>query len=289
MFRGVEKKTDLIYCKTCGFAYYSLRPTAAESANFYKGYRDDYYQKQRQKHDVWYTAAMNTSIGKAAVEIENRRLNLERIIKRHLRAREIKIVLDYGGDKGQHIPDIFSSAQKYVYDLSGVEPVKGVKSLSAAELENKKFDFIICSHVLEHAADPREEISSVIKHLAPGAFLYMELPFDSPFTLRRYTGRLCFAIKNPALALQFAWRRLFNIKKDGAAFCPMHEHINFFTPASAAALLQDCGLAILYKDSIDIDFGWIKPRVISVLAKLDARCLECSADKTDGDQPLKTK
>ncbi|MDR0734487.1 MAG: class I SAM-dependent methyltransferase [Elusimicrobiota bacterium] len=268
MFSGVEKKTDLIHCKTCGFAYYSLRPAAAELANFYKGYRDSFYQKQRQKHDIWYTAEMNAAIGKTPVEIQNRRVNLERIIKRHLRAREIKTVLDYGGDKGQHIPDIFAAAQKFVYDLSGVAPVKGVKSLSAAELEHKKFDFVMCSHMLEHAPDPKREISSVIKHLAPDAALYVELPFDSPFSPCRWTDRVRFVIKNPAQGLHFAWRRFLNIKKESGAFCPMHEHINYFTPASAAKLLQEQGLAIIYKDSSNIDFGWIKSKVISVIARV---------------------
>lgn len=42
---------------------------------------------------------------------------------------QIKNVLDYGGDKGQYIPDQLSDANKYVYDISGNQTIPNVMLL----------------------------------------------------------------------------------------------------------------------------------------------------------------
>ena len=109
--------TNLIHCSECGFAYYDYRPSNDEITRLYKDYRDDKYQKVRQSYEPWYTKEINSLIGNNPTECKNRAKNLSYIINKYVDLNNIHNVLDFAGDKGQHIPDIFADKNKYVYDI----------------------------------------------------------------------------------------------------------------------------------------------------------------------------
>ena len=50
---SIDRETYICHCQKCGFAFFALRPDDNEMEKLYKNYRDDFYQKQRQKHDSW--------------------------------------------------------------------------------------------------------------------------------------------------------------------------------------------------------------------------------------------
>lgn len=72
---------------------------------------------------------------------------------------DAKLLLDYGGDCGQFIPKFLSLSEKFVFDLSDSKAVDGVTKLNS--IEGRKFDFIMCCHVLEHTNQPFEELSGL--------------------------------------------------------------------------------------------------------------------------------
>ena len=51
MFHFQDDETDMIYCPECNFYYSSNRPDDEKMDRFYTGYRDETYQKQREKYE----------------------------------------------------------------------------------------------------------------------------------------------------------------------------------------------------------------------------------------------
>lgn len=78
---------------------------------------------------------------------------------------------------------------------------------------DRVFNLIVCSHVLEHLAEPREIVEKLAKHLKPEGVMYVELPLEIwnevPLPVEPVT------------------------------------HINFFTPQSTRALMSLSGLNVM--------------------------------------------
>ncbi|MCX8068901.1 MAG: class I SAM-dependent methyltransferase [Thermodesulfovibrionales bacterium] len=60
------------------------------------------------------------------------------------------------------------------------------------ELPNGYYDYIICSHVLEHVIDPYSVISQCCKKLRGGGMIYLEFPSVKSFSLPSMKGTLHF-------------------------------------------------------------------------------------------------
>ena len=132
----------LFWCKDCDFIFYNLRPNDHEVSRLYNNYRDHAYQKQREKHEKWYTEQINHLIS-GDTELKNRKAATYEIIKSHIDMHQVNTILDYGGDRGQFIIDEFTNATKYVYDISNVNPVAGVNTINNKTDISQKFDFIM--------------------------------------------------------------------------------------------------------------------------------------------------
>jgi hypothetical protein len=138
----------------------------------------------------------------------HRQEGIQKLIKQHIDADQIHTVLDYGGDDGSFIPDCFDKSKKYVFDISNVPLTSKVESISLNE--NKIFDFILCTHLLEHVSDPSDILGKIKEHANDNTWIYFEIP------------------NNPAPYIG-------NI----------HEHINFFNIKSATALLNRNGFKVI--------------------------------------------
>lgn len=219
----------------------------------------------RQKHDVWYTPEINEAIGNDETGLRNRRKRLQTFIQKNI-ATPIHTGLDYGGDKGQFYPSLLDSAEKYVYEISGVSPVEGVTLLTQYEdCKQRRYDFIMCNHVLEHIGD-LDEIVNLIRNLGDSeTFFCFEVPFDSPF-YAKFIDNFQF-IGNSYFPLMTIMRHFFRLirRKD---FAPMTEHINYFTPKALEILLRKHGFQIIDEEVSVIDMGWQKAKTITMMAKL---------------------
>lgn len=183
MFCSDPKETLAVHCKNCDFWFSSYRPDEEEMTRLYSGYRDEHYQKQRQKYEPYYTEEFNFNLGHNAANIVSRKMFLEKLIKKHLIPEKITKVLDYGGDNGQFIPDCFSKAEKFVYEVSNVPTIEGVSNISEEDIiKNCDFDFVMCCHVLEHVPYPAELIKKLCSYCKEAGYIYLEVPYEAiPF------------------------------------------------------------------------------------------------------------
>jgi SAM-dependent methyltransferase len=241
-------------CKSCKFIFFNPRFEAEELAVLYSGYRDENYQKQRQAYEKEYTPELNHAIGFHPAQIQSRKKNLLEILKSNVDVNRINDVLDFGGDKGQYIPD--EIPKKFVYEISDVEPVPGVTMFK--KLPDKKFDFIMCSHVLEHVPFPSEVVEQIKKVANQDSVIYFEVPYEiySQNLLKRLAKQAWFTV--PAL-FRIVWMPT------------MHEHVNIFCLNSLKRLCFEAGLEVFYIQIKGIDRGWTRGEVICCLARLNRK------------------
>jgi len=122
----------------------------------------------------------------------------------------------------------------------------------------------MCCHTLEHVSDPAALIKDLKNLCAPGGWLYLELPFDSPFCRKK--GFYFQVLKSGVFSLRAIFEKFLQSLRYPFL---MNEHINFFTPDSAEILLNKYGFKIAHISCPQLDFGWIKDNIISILAKAE--------------------
>ena len=227
----------LVQCKACGFMFYNPRLDAVEEGRLYAGYRSDEYLRMRHASEPWYTARFNADLA-SPDSYELRRRTLAAILRQHTGKREIRRVLDYGGDHGDLVRGLVSEAAAFVYDISGVPAVDGVTSTT--DPAKCKADLVINSNVLEHVGFPRRLVGEILQATPPGGMVFLEVPCESPLGLTRIFRRLAqlaiMALTRPALAAPVART---------AGLYMMHEHINYFTEQSLATLMRSCGCGVI--------------------------------------------
>lgn len=260
---------NLIHCKNCGSAFFDYRYDEAEIKKIYKGYRNQEYQSLREHFESWYSKKINYLIGDDIKTIHSRNKNLSEILEKNLIVEKIKTVLDYGGDKGQYIPKILNNANKYVYDISMNNTVTGVTLLQSIE-ECKKisptgYDFIMCAHVLEHLANPLETIQVIKDLIKKKGYLYIEVPFDSPF-YANFFDNLQY-IFNKHFKLKDLVKKYVEMKTSKYSY--MHEHINFYTINGLNKFLKANGFNIIYSNTAKVHSVIGMSKIISVLASFD--------------------
>ena len=209
---GVKPKSNLrnllIQCNHCNYYFSDTRFTDQELARLYTGYRGAEYNQMRIECEPTYQAVMYSDS-----YIKQRKEFIDRLIGQHI--ANIESVLDYGGDDGKYIPEMFATADRYVYDLSGADTIPGIKKYDPAQ--RQKFDLVMNCQVLEHVSDINQLIVN-LKDLTNN-YLYIEVP---------------------------AYR------KPPAIDIVVGEHLNFFRKSSLIALLNRHNIQIV-DTAVDYD------------------------------------
>lgn len=197
IWKGVKKATRAIHCPNCRCYYSAYRPTDAEMAPLYAGYRGEAYFKQRSYFEPEYTAEFNRELGEPSDGGRAKKNMVWNFVKPFIDKGCMKKVLDYGGDKGQFIPDEFADADRYVFEISGNKVLDGITLLNEKDkLTEFKWDLIICSQTLEHLSAPRDCFRELASYMTEKTLLYIDVPIE------RFM--------------------------ENADFMTFHEHINFF-------------------------------------------------------------
>jgi SAM-dependent methyltransferase len=244
----------LLECSVCSFRFFDARLEPIEVERLYSGYRGNRYFAERHRWEFWYSRKVNDGIGGDPEEISLRVAALHRFLLSHVTQAAVRTVLDYGGDRGQFIPQSVGT-EKFVFELSDAVPVPGVTRIaSEQELNTMKFDFIMTLGVLEHCSEPAEILEKLRACLNPGSLLCVGVPYERYGILFAGKGSLYRSYLNallhlpPALiAVDFysaaARIRLNCIPPFGLIKC--HEHLNFFDKVSMTALLDRCGFEVV--------------------------------------------
>jgi hypothetical protein len=152
--------------------------------------------------------------------------------------RSIRSVLDYGGDRVDLVCGLIEGAKAYVYEISGIPPVDGVTSTVAPARCCP--DLVINSNVLEHVGFPRELLSSIVRATPAGGLVFLEVPCETPFGAERILRRIAqsgiVSLTRPSLARYVL---------TPASLYMMHEHVNYFTEGSLAALMLACECTVI--------------------------------------------
>jgi len=166
-----------IKCNDCEYVGSGERFTNIEENNLYKNYREKDYNDLREFCEPNYLEKI--SYYESNNFIAERKLRANNLLIKNLNPKLIKTVLDFGGATGEFIPDIFSNADKYVYDISNVELVSGIKKYNN---QIKDIDIILCNHVLEHISDLQKIIEKIKKLTTNTCWGYFEVPNNpSPY------------------------------------------------------------------------------------------------------------
>lgn len=245
---------ELAECRQCGCRFFTLRLTDSEAGVLYSDYRGEAYLRARHGVEFWYTEAFNNA-GLDPAVIEGRTRIIESQLAAHIDVSTLQDVLDFGGDRGQTIPAAVGRT-KFVYDLSGVEPVPGVSRIAdVTELNARKFDLVLLNAVLEHCSEPSQVLAQLRPLARSGQSLfYVEVPFERPnltcvgrSNLYRGYLRTLARWQRALLLVDFcssALRvRLGFVPPLG--FVKLHEHINFFSQEALRSLMTSNGFKVL--------------------------------------------
>lgn len=236
-------KTKLCFCRECTFAFYDYRFSPREEALLYRNYRDEEYQKTREKYECWYTKKVNQAINTGNIKQQ------QYLIRKVLAENKFSVfqwALDYGGNQGATFYHELGTQSQYVFDISGVQPLPGIKSIqSFDELLQHHYDFIMCNMVFEHLTDPYEVMRKLYMLGDDDTVYYIEVPSENPFI----NGNKFSILKNLSLLLDrnYSWIRLlrYYLQQKHQAFMPMKEHINFFTPRSIRTMAEKGGFSVI--------------------------------------------
>jgi SAM-dependent methyltransferase len=201
-FPGQEEvMMSSLLCRGCGFVCYSPRP---EEKDLEAKYR--------------FLNATGTDNGQTSYEssIEtDRAQRLFHYLRRFLNGPSE--IMDFGGGDG-HLMRGFIEAGHSCYLLDyGRRVVPGVEKLGDTLTDlpvDRKFDLIVCNHVLEHLAEPLGTLLKLREFIRDGGLMFVEVPME-------------------------IWRQ-----------APLHNepvtHVNFFVPGSLRACLQLAGFFVNY-------------------------------------------
>lgn len=149
-----------------------------------------------------------------------RRLRAQRlydILAPHLpRPVDQSRILDFGGGDGRLLTRLAEAGGTCELIDYCEEPVAGVRQIGRTVdtlADEPLYDAIVCSHVVEHLAEPLPVLERLIRNLRPGGAIYVEVPVEV-------------------------------VKRMPAGIEPV-THCNFFIPESLAALMERAGGKLL--------------------------------------------
>ena len=226
-FQGKEEiELQSMVCRNCGFICYSPRPEDQDISEKY-AYLNHYYGKPSPStsHPIEQDLDRAERIYRQCLEFTDKtQLN----------------VLDYGGGDGKLlIPFQKDGHNCFVIDYYDF-PIDGVTKLGNDIQDahiDRKFDIVICSHVLEHVSDVSHLLTQLRDYLKDDGILYGEVP-------------------------QEVWAGL-RIDPDPVT------HINFFTKNSFLNLFLTHGFEVLASKRTISNFGASALEVVWAVVRLN--------------------
>ena len=239
---GIRKYfSTYYYCQECLLGFFNYRYSPKEMSLIYTSYRGDNYLKIRNKWEPWYTKDFNATHDHQSY-INSRKKYLEIFLLNNLKSNP-NILVDYGGDKGQYVPNL-NQKKSYVLDVSEYDSLPGIVKISNLS-EIEKVDLVILSHVLEHVSDPMGMLEDLLEH---SKLLYIEVPFGCPQPDKTKESTIKFITTLLSSFNQRLWSgktQASSGKKSLNRVLVQSEHINFFTNETFDALASRLSASII--------------------------------------------
>lgn len=165
-FPGTSEVTmSSVLCQHCGFVCYTPRPDEEDISRKYAFLADD--------------ASTQNEISQDLASDERRSLDLYKRLSHYMSSNAS--VLDFGGGNGRLMPAFLARGHNCnLIDYAGMKlpEVHYLGSQLSNIQAGRKFDLIVCSHVLEHLADPYSVVHALRSYLASGGVFYVEVPLE---------------------------------------------------------------------------------------------------------------
>ncbi len=241
---GHNRKTRICYCPKCTFAFYEYRMTDEEQSKLYADYRDEKYQKTREKYECWYTAKINDALNNDRLALAEQRRVIEKMIDENAK-KPLETSLDWGGNEGRTFTRKMGSKARYVYDISGVPTIQGVKNLrSMEEVKKHQYDFVMCNMMFEHLSYPTEVMKQLMEIGNDDTLYYIEVPSENPFNANKFSIKSNFKLLFNSKYSNIRLAKYY-FKRRKAPFMPMAEHINFFTEKAIRTMVENAGFKVV--------------------------------------------
>jgi hypothetical protein len=161
-----EFKIQFVVCETCGFIFFTPRPTASDLAIKYR-----LVTEAGDTHD-------REQIRRLVDQRPARACAIAELLTPHLR-RKTGRVLDVGGADGHCLAYFVGEFDCQLLDFEERRLWNGVKKIGEtfADLnEGDVFDLCITCHTLEHIPNVTGFVGEIHSHLVDGGALYVEVP-----------------------------------------------------------------------------------------------------------------
>ena len=267
-WNGKPELTFVVFCDRCGFRFYDRGLSESECNNYYQGYRDEVYFKDRHSYEPFYTrSAYNRDT--AWMASKGRRVALSYALEQAGAPKSFHAALDYGGGTGQMLIDV-DAAKKATFDVSGGQTESGVAWIGSQEELGSGWDLVLSCQVLEHLSDPFSSVARIAGILSKGGWFYAEVP-DQHWLNSARSGPvrqawLSWIVDKPLLLVAAdTISTAFRVKRGflpPMGFIPVREHLNYFTVEALCALMQRAGLTVKWS-------GKKLVNAISAVAKRD--------------------
>ena len=252
-------------CDHCDFRWTDCGLPESLAAGVYGNYRNDVYLAARRTFEPWYSRKLN-ELSYDDAYIRDRQSFLATSLPKEVDyERSTNVLLDFGGDRGQFIPDAFSGYLRCVVESSDQQVVPGVNkfpSLDTMNLAVGRPAIVLVAHVFEHLQNPLETLLALREFATSDALLYIEVPLDgsdldcwSPIDAALLGHAIC-TLSVKALE-KSSWRLLWVVTDFIATVASrgprpvrtrrlkFSEHINFFSETSVRELCTRAGFEIL--------------------------------------------
>lgn len=242
------RPTEFARCLTCSGRFARERYEPDEVGRLYTDYRGARYLEVRHRHELWYTARVNSGFGDATPA---RRSSIQQALVQSGVTLAGSRALDFGGSDGSLFPD-GPWSERVVVDPSGEPKVDGVSAVPELDaLAGTDFDLVMACQVFEHLADPGAMLEQLAARLQSDGALYIEVPDESfaDWTLPPGVQRpfLRGLVRHPRLLGAFDLLSVAARHKLGflppLGFLKLHEHINFFSLDALRRLVERSGLS----------------------------------------------
>jgi hypothetical protein len=241
---GGSRVSRYFLCENCECGFFTKRYDSDEINSIYKDYRGPKYLEIRTKWESWYSTSYNTNHDDKDW-ILSRVNSLTKFLAPE--DKQLNVVIDVGGDRGQYIPDI--AKNRIVFDLSHKETLPGIVRISEFN-HLPQADLIIYAHVLEHVADPVLELRGLF---LKSKRIYVEVPYGVPvinnfrtskFNFFRYwilshNKKLWSSYSAPATGREVPANKVLT----------QSEHLTFFSEKSTQVLANRLGATLRMEKS----------------------------------------
>jgi hypothetical protein len=177
--KPIAELVEVNKCPQCETFFYNKKITKKDLEKLYINYRNDLYFLQRNKLEPWYTLNHHKSLG-SIIEFDYKTKLISQMLAENNLKNSFKNSLDHGGSRGEiYNNNHLKIENKYIYDISNLKPLQGVKKINEINLKKIKWDLVISTHVLEHIPNPYKYIQNLCSLGSKNTLFIIEVPNET--------------------------------------------------------------------------------------------------------------